>query len=94
MGGRGRGVVTSGVVWVIPFFPRDLLLGWKGIRVRRDDKKIWLAAPYCLFWVIWKERNKIVFENEDLSLQRLKNSFVYCFYSWAFFGFKVRFCFC
>ena len=57
---------------MIPFFLRDLLLGWKGIQVRRDDKKIWLAAPYCLFWVIWKERNKIVFENEDLSLQRIK----------------------
>ena len=33
---------------------------------------------HCLFfWTVWKARNKVAFEEEELSIQRLKNSFVY-----------------
>ena len=46
-------------------------------------RKAWLAAPLCLFWMIWKERNRIVFYNEDLSIQRMKNSFVCNLWSWG-----------
>ena len=42
-------LVALGVVWVIPFSVRDLLLGWKEIRVRRDEKMVWLAAPLVFF---------------------------------------------
>ena len=30
----------------------------------------------CIFWSVWKERNNLAFGDEDLSLQRLKYSFV------------------
>ena len=45
--------------------------------------KTWRAAPLCLFWTVWKERNRIVFDNEALLIQRLKNSFVCNLFSWT-----------
>ena len=72
-----------GVNWVIPFSVRDTLLGWHAPLKDKKHSKVWRAAPLCLFWMVWKERNRIVFENEVLSLQRLKNSFICNLLSWA-----------
>ena len=42
---------------------------------------MWKVGPLGLFWAIWKVRNKIVFEDSVLSIQRLKASFVYLLWS-------------
>ena len=39
--------------------------------------------PLCLFWTIWKERNRRSFENVELSVQRLKSLFLCSLFSWA-----------
>ena len=62
---------------------RDTLLGWLAPLKDKKRSKVWRAAPLCLFWTVWKERNRIVFENEVLSIQRLKNSFLCNLSSWA-----------
>ena len=72
-----------GVNWVLPFSVRDTLLSWYVSFKDKNHRKVWRAAPLCLFWTIWKERNRIVFDNEALSTQRLKNSFVCNLLSWA-----------
>ena len=46
-------------------------------------KKAWMTAPLCLIWTVWKERNRIAFDNEELSIQRMKNYFVCNFFSWT-----------
>ena len=38
-------------------------------------------VPLCIFWSVWKERNRLAFGNEELSLQRLKYYFVCNFWS-------------
>ena len=43
----------------------------------KKRKAVWKVGPLCLFWSIWKTRNKIAFEDSVLSIQRLKASFVY-----------------
>ena len=43
----------------------------------KKRKVAWHLGPLCLFWVIWKARNSIAFEDCELSIQRLKASFVY-----------------
>ena len=72
-----------GVNWVLPLMVRDTLLGWSASFVDKKHGKTWRAAPLCLFWTVWKERNRIVFYNEALSIQRLKNSFVCNLFSWS-----------
>ena len=59
------------------FSVKETLLGWRGSFVGKKRKKVWQVGPLCLFWVIWKARNKIAFENNVLSIYRLKASFVY-----------------
>ena len=49
----------------------------------KKRRKVWMAAPSCIFWVVWKERNMIAFDNEDLSMNRLKNSFVCNLWVWT-----------
>ena len=51
--------------------------GMGRLRTRRR-RKVWKAGPLCLFWMVWKARNRIAFEGEELSIQRLKSSFVSC----------------
>ena len=49
--------------------------------VGKKRKVAWLLGPLCLFWVIWKTRNSIAFEDGVLSIQKLKISFVYLLWS-------------
>ena len=72
-----------GVNWVLPFTVRDTLLDWFASFKDKKHRKVWRAAPLCLFWTVWKERNRIVFDNEVLLIQRLKNSFACNLLSWA-----------
>ena len=50
---------------------------------RRVWKRVWLAAPLCLFWTLWKERNRVAFENEARSAHRMKSAFLFTLWSWA-----------
>ena len=54
-----------------------------GAFVGKALKKTWQMTPLCIFWTVWKERNMLAFGNEELSLQRLKNSFVCNLWSWV-----------
>ena len=70
-----------GVQWVLPATVKATLLVWDGSFVGKKRKDVWRASPLCLFWTVWKARNKVAFEEEELSIQRLKNSFVYLLWS-------------
>ena len=72
-----------GVTWVLRCSVRETLLGWYGSFVARKSKKAWKLAPLCLFWAVWKEKNRITFDNEEFSVHRLKYYFVCSFWSWT-----------
>ena len=42
-----------------------------------------MAILLCLFWTLWKERNKATFENETPSVHRLKSIFLCTLWSWT-----------
>ena len=69
--------------WVFLLTVRQSLLAWQSVSVGQKRKRVWLAAPLCLFWTLWNERNRAVFENETPSALRMKSSFLFTLWSWA-----------
>ena len=70
--------------WCFLGFPlsvKETLIGWRGSFVGKKRKVAWLLGPLCLFWVIWKTRNSMAFEDGVLSIQKLKISFLYLLWS-------------
>ena len=49
----------------------------------KKRKKVWRAAPLCLFWTVWRERNRVAFDIEVFSALRLKGSFICNLWSWS-----------
>ena len=49
----------------------------------KNRKKIWLTTPPCLFWTLWRKRNRVVFENEISSVQRIRATFLSNLWYWA-----------
>ena len=72
-----------GVTWVLPCSVMETLLGWFGSFVGKKRKKTWKLAPLCLFWMVWKERNRIAFDNKEFLIHRLKYSIVCGLWSWT-----------
>ena len=65
--------------WVCPVWVKDLMLGWIHLPLRKKYSKLWKAAPLCLLWAIWKERNNVIFEDDCFFLSRLKSFLsLYC----------------
>ena len=69
----------SGGGCVCPLLVKDLMLGWLRLPLRKKDLKLWRAVPLYLIWAIWKERNRVVFEDDGFSRTRLKKNLS----SWA-----------
>ena len=42
----------------------------------KKHKNIWMAAPVCLFWTVWQNRNLLVFEDKVTLDQRTKSLFL------------------
>lgn len=62
---------------------KDLLSGWNYFPTRKKVRKQGRAAPLCLFWAIWKDRNQVVIKDMLFSSTRLKISFISTLVSWA-----------
>ena len=70
-------------VGVCPLLVRELILGWVCLPLKKKETKMWRAAPLCLSWAIWMERNKVVFEDECFSFDRLKSFFSRSLCAWT-----------
>ena len=49
------------VSWILSCSVKETL--WQGSFMGKARKKAWQAAPLCIFWTMWKEKNLIVFDN-------------------------------
>ncbi|RVW62986.1 DNA-directed RNA polymerase 3, chloroplastic [Vitis vinifera] len=92
---KEEGLMAVGVLFIwdlVGYFcsVRDTLLGWLCFPVRRRQRKARQAAPLCVFWTIWKERNRRVFEDEECQIRVLKSFFLYNIALWI----QVLLCYC
>ena len=72
-----------GVQWVMPNSIKETILSWSGSFVGKKRKKAWNATPLCLFWTLWKDKNRRVFEDTKLADQTILWSFLYMFLDWV-----------
>ena len=49
----------------------------------KKRKKIWMAAPLCLFWTLGRERNRVVFDNGVTNAQKIKSNFLSNLWNWT-----------
>ena len=40
---------------------KEVLVSWRGSFVGKKRKKTWDVIPLCIFWTVWKERNRLAF---------------------------------
>ena len=58
-----------GVAWVLSYSVKEtLLLGWHGSFMSKARKKSWKVASLCIFWMVWKEKKMLVFDNAEFSV--------------------------
>ena len=58
-------------------------VGMGNFSYQEESKENLEGSPPSLFWAIWKERNRIIFENECFSSSRLKHSFINYLFAWV-----------
>ena len=58
------------------------LYAWEGSFGRKVKVKIARLFPHAIFWSIWRERNRRVFEDEEMPLQCFKDYFIKALYFW------------
>ena len=62
---------------------KEALLGWSDTFVGKRHKEAWISTPLCIFWVVWKEKNRRSFDNEEHLDHYLKSSFLSTPFSWV-----------
>ena len=62
---------------------RGFLLSWCGSPVGKKKKKAWKVAPLCVFWTLWRERNRRAFNNCECLDQTIKSFFLNLFWEWV-----------
>ena len=68
---------TFWVSWVLPLSIRDFV-GLARFFSRKKVQEGLASKPFVLVWTVWKAQNRIAFDNEVFSIQKLKRDFV-CF---------------
>ena len=76
-------LMIVGTTWVFPHSVKHTLLAWQRAHVGKKRKKIWMASPLCLFWTLWRERNRVVFDNGVTNTQKIKANFLSNMWNWT-----------
>ena len=56
-----------GVKWAFPNTVKEVLYSWGGAFVGKKRKKFWNSIPLFIFWMVWKEMNRLAFRGGGFS---------------------------
>jgi|UniRef100_A0A2N9JBP0 hypothetical protein len=73
---------SFGVSWVFPDNITNLLYGWYNC-FGKTNSSVWNLVPLCLMWIVWRERNGLIFEDKDHSKTKLIELFFGTLFDWA-----------
>lgn len=65
-------MVYLGVRQMMPKNVKDAMKAWYCEVMGKRQRKAQRVAPFCSFWTILKQRNRIVLYNKALAVQRWK----------------------
>ena len=65
-------LVLFDIQWVFPEIVKGVLISWRGPFVGKKRKKVWKSIPLCIFWMVWKERNRLAFKGGCQEFRSLK----------------------
>ena len=71
-----------GLQWVMPISVRQQLVAWKGFFGKRVKFKAFRAIPHAIFWLLWMERNRRVFDGVETSIEQLKDKWLMALFFW------------
>ena len=74
--------ITFDLSWDVPRSIPDLLFGWWNW-LGKHSSQIWNLVPLCIFWCIWKERNRRTFEDLDSYSDQMLASFSGTLFDWS-----------
>ena len=81
--------MVYGVLWIMLGQVTDLLMICRGVFGCHCKRVVWKATPDCIMRTIGRERNHWIFENEEQSMQDMKNIFFKIFVWILYFNWGV-----
>jgi hypothetical protein len=73
---------SVGIDWVFPSCVLDLLFGWWNW-FGKSFSGVWNLIPSCLIWTIWWECNNCTFENKEVTMDKLLETFFGFLFDWS-----------
>ena len=66
--------------WTVPLLESldDLRRGWPTNNSRCIYGKLWNICPSILVWEVWKERNRRIFHDQDMTVCEITNKIEAC----------------
>ena len=61
----------------------SFLFIWMGGFGKSRSALVWGAVPHCVMWLLWRERNKRVFEGQEVTSLDLKSKFLRTLFEWV-----------
>jgi len=71
-----------GLCWVMPSYVSHQLSMWEGFLGRRAKIKVFQSIPHAIFWLLWMERNRGVYEGTETSLEWLNDEWLKTLFVW------------
>ncbi|XP_059627693.1 uncharacterized protein LOC132270534 [Cornus florida] len=76
-------LVALGIPWVFSESMVDLLESWRGCTVESRVRDAWRATPLCIWWGLWRERNRRYFEGVESPIWAIKYSILSSLFFWV-----------